>query len=296
MSKIWDTVEDIVPIVGPALNYFFGGNDEKKQREQQKELTKDQVEYAKQLAEHQQGLALDTWKKTNVGAQKQAYEEAGMNPALMYGGSGGTGSMAGISTPMPTGGQAATAAQTKANEIAMGMQIAQMGLLKAQTEKTKAEAVKLSGVDTEAAKQNIQNLKATATQQEFINEMNRLYGGANAKANADMTAISAEERNLKWEMYKAIAWGSGEVTDENNEAAKALRAEFEQTVTNLANMKKEGKLKDAAIAIESFGANLAKEGIAPNSPWYVKIVDAMLNKAGIHLMDTPVKIREERKK
>lgn len=147
-SNVWSTIGGMIPFVGGAISALGNIGAAERQRKEQEKLTHDQVEYAKQLADYNQGLSMKTWHETNVGAQKQEYINAGMNPALMYGGSGGTGTTAGGSMPMPTGGQAANSAATTANKINMGMQLAQMGLVKAQTENVQADTAKKEGEAT----------------------------------------------------------------------------------------------------------------------------------------------------
>lgn len=95
------------------------------------------------------GLQMDMWNKTNYGAQKEHMENAGLNPALMYGIGGGGGTTAGSQGGgSASGGHAAQAPKTDMNAMMMG---AQMSLMEAQASKAGAEAEKIKGVDTQGA-------------------------------------------------------------------------------------------------------------------------------------------------
>jgi len=109
------------------------------QQQNQMELNKNQEEAQMRLNEQGQGLQLDTWNKTNAGAQRKHLEDAGLSVGLMYGkgGAGGatTGSQGGGSAQ---GGSAASgsAALGKSMDIGSMMQAAMM---KAQIENINAD-------------------------------------------------------------------------------------------------------------------------------------------------------------
>lgn len=86
----------------------------------------------KELNQQGHDLSMDMWNKTNVGPQMEKYKEAGLNPALMYGQSGATGT-----TSMASGGSAPQPKSMDMNTMLMG---AQMELMKAQAKKTNIEA------------------------------------------------------------------------------------------------------------------------------------------------------------
>lgn len=274
----------MIPIVGGAISAIGDIGSEERQREAQQKLTRDQIEGAKELASYNQGLALDTWHKTNVGAQKAEYENAGMNPALMYGGSGGTGTTAGGSMPMPTGGVAASSAATTANKLNMGMQLAQMGLIKAQTENVEADTNKkevdagLGGEQTKAAK--------------WQNEVNNLF---TASAKADM--MKNEKTKAFWEsagaqaagenatydfLAKKLAGSEGGALTENSWIVKQAKAEMGKAAQELQNAKTTGDILKAEKVIEQFKADLTKEGLTPDSPWYIKLMADFANKIGVN--------------
>lgn len=146
---------NIGPVAGALYSMFGPSRDtlRREQREDQQEFTNMQVNANKDLASYTSGLQFDMMNKTAAPWQVEKLKEAGLNPALMYGTSGGGGGTTGsASAGSASSGQAASSAATRANEIGMGMQLAQMGLMTAQAEKTKAETEKIKGADTELAK------------------------------------------------------------------------------------------------------------------------------------------------
>ena len=94
-------------LLGLALTDY---NDQRQLQQQQK-LTDMQKKANMQLADYNQGLALDSWNKTNYEAQRKHMERAGLSVGMMYkgGGPGGqaiAGTAQGVSgAQAPTGGR-----------------------------------------------------------------------------------------------------------------------------------------------------------------------------------------------
>lgn len=97
-----------------------------------------QADLNKQAADYSQRLAKDMWEYTGYANQKRQMEEAGLNPALMYGSGGGGGQST-------SGGdqQGVTALQPMALQVALQAEQmkASIALTQAQTKKTEAEAI-----------------------------------------------------------------------------------------------------------------------------------------------------------
>ena len=122
------------------------------------------------MQRRQQAYNKEMWNYTNAENQRQHYENAGLNPALMY----GLGGAGGAST---NGAQGQGTSAVGGNEVSAGSQAAMMGLQmqaiesqvklnEANAKKAEADANKTAGVDTEQTKSltalaNNQNLTET---------------------------------------------------------------------------------------------------------------------------------------
>ncbi len=121
-----------------------------------------------------QRLQLDTWNKTNYGAQMKHLKDAGLNAGLMYGQSGGGGS----TTGSQSGGSAASgqAAAPQQGEIAkmmdVGLMKSQIELQQTQAEKNKAEADSIRGEAGTTGEAQIGKIIAETTNENYkINVM-----------------------------------------------------------------------------------------------------------------------------
>lgn len=119
---------------------------EEREHQRQLEYMGLQAQYNKEQAKYSTELSKEMWDYTNYENQKKHLEAAGLNPALLYGQSGGGGSAAG-------GGTAAGVGLPSSTGVGMGIQWEQMEaqkeLAKAEAAKTNAEAAKLMTTDTE---------------------------------------------------------------------------------------------------------------------------------------------------
>ena len=160
---------------------IFGGLRAKKQHKRNKEILALQNQYEKdrmQLqadinksqAQYNQGLAIDmfdyTAKYNSPKEEKKRLEEAGLSPALMYGGGGAGGSGSG-STAGAGAAQGVTALQPMGLQIALQAekQKAEIDALNAQTMKTNAEAAAV-GAEIEKTSSEIDLNKITTTKTE----------------------------------------------------------------------------------------------------------------------------------
>ena len=156
--------------IGNLLGGIFGGGssfkDQKKLMELQNQYEQGNMKYQSELneaaAKANQQRMIDYFNLTaqynSAEQQKERLKEAGLNPALMYGqgGSGGSG------TGATGGAQAAGVGLAQSQAVGMGLQLksiaAQTKLAEANAAKAYAEAEKISGVDTEKTKSEIESI------------------------------------------------------------------------------------------------------------------------------------------
>lgn len=274
-------------VLGAAQGIFRNRDKEDaRQLEQQKKLTQVQVGANKELAQNAHELQLDMWNKTNYEAQVEHLKNAGLNPGLMYGMGGGGGVTAGAGNMgSASGGSAADSASQANAETAkagmamqLGMMKAQMDVLKSQADKNKAEAAKIAGVDTREG-------TARATEVEFRNELNRAIGIDKMQSSyswsVDKLEISFAKELAEYNAWQAASFEGKPTDDKNSPLAKAMSAGMKQKLEELKGAKLDNNVKQAEGVIKAFEAGLAEQGIPPNSPWGVKFIADLLEKAGL---------------
>lgn len=206
MAKILNT------LLNTGLGLALQGHNDRRQIEQQKKLGQQQLGLDIQKMSAQKAMDLQMWKDTNYKAQKEEMEKAGLNPALLYGTSGGGGTTVGNSGGSVSSGQAP---QGGGEIMGIMMQKAQLDLMKAQVEATKADANlknvdagKKGGIDTELGKAQVESL---------------LQGVSNQKATEELTKIQSRlnnlELNLKEDSY-------GDALDNIRYTAQKIEEEF----------------------------------------------------------------------
>lgn len=164
-------------ITGGAMGLLLGGVERKKQIEQQKKLQALQIQGQKEMSEYNFAKQMQLWQETGYAAQKKQMEEAGLNPALMYGMGGGGGQTTSIQPGNVTGAQARQGGEAAAMAMQMGdaaLKAAQIELMKAEANKANAEAgnVPKTGENIEASTQLIlQNIQNAKSQQDYTEAM-----------------------------------------------------------------------------------------------------------------------------
>lgn len=268
--------------VSAGMGLLMGGYNDRRQLKQQAKLQKMQIEGNKEMATFNKGLAKEMWDETNAEAQREHYENAGLNVGLMYGGTG-----AGATTANAGAGGAVTggtATQAGGGEMGMGLQAgmmqAQLELIKAQTAKTNAEAeneagVKRENISTDTGLKGAQTKAATAAEagQVIANNMESHgdwrggeYGNpenGNSKLKADLLDKQLMEQTWKAEAAKVgyeqmpeqlqIAW--------MNAATSATQAKAAQKNANTAEdrSKWEKALNDAKLELQEKLYNMGME-------------------------------------
>lgn len=158
--------------MGMLLGRLTEKHDDARQLRQQQALTNIQAGANEAAAEANYKRQLDMWNKTNYPAQVEQLKKAGLNPALLYGTSGGGGATVNAAQASGVSGGSAQGMSGEGmammNSIMNGQLIAaQTEALKAQANKDNATATKTAGADTELTKtttaslsQGIANMQA----------------------------------------------------------------------------------------------------------------------------------------
>lgn len=211
---------------------------------------------------------LDYWNLQNAyndpSAQMARLRNAGLNPNLVYG-TGATTEAAGLQAKQ------AHQANFKAPQIDLAS-VAQQAIMTRQAEAN----IRRTNAETEA-------IETRTAGHEFQNELNRTIGIDKMVERYDWAtdeiAIRSQKANAEFEAWKASGFGKMRFDDPNSPLAKAQRAGLEKSITDLENARKLGDLRQSERVIKEFEANLARNGISPNSPWYAKILGTLLIEA-----------------
>lgn len=148
-----------------------------------------QVEDQKSLMELGNNLAYKNWIRTNYSAQMEQMKKAGVNPALMYGKGGAGGTLGGA--PGGSASKADVPTMDIGNAINNARAVQSQTMLnEAQAEKLKAETNKISGVDTDLTRTQIDGNTITNN----FNSMN--IGTALEKSKAELNNVNANTEKL----------------------------------------------------------------------------------------------------
>ena len=176
-----------------AIGGAMSAKDAKRQHEYDLEKMAKQHGYNIESQKLGQQFNKEMWDYTNYENQKRHLEAAGLNPALLYGMSGGGGATAAGAQGMGAGIASGHEMGIKQQGRGMGLQAAaiasQIDLNNSQAEKNRADAKKTAGVDT----------TFTETQTEYYKELKLLTG---------------DQRNLTTANYEVALQKQGLVVEE----------------------------------------------------------------------------------
>lgn len=240
--------------LGGIMGIIMGGHERKKQLEQQQKLQQLQITGQKEMTDYQRMSQLQMWKDTNYKAQVEQMKIAGINPALLYGMSGGGGTTAASTPGNVTGGQATgvitNPAQMAATTAQLGLMRAQKENIEADTKNKQAQANKTSGVDTKEAETRIQSLT---------------QGIQNQKAQEALTWLQREiaqiHTRIQGETIEAAMQTITNLAKKSFEEVRELRIENDLSTEQFKDKVRLLKMEIAQIAVHNALMNAQKENV-----------------------------------
>lgn len=223
--------------VGTGLLGMIGaGRRARKAHARNKEMMG--IQFANQLALNEQGqrLQMQTWRETGYPAQMKMMKEAGLNPALMYGMSGGGGQTTGSQGGGSAAGNQAHAPMEISSQIQAGLEAA---MLKAQTDNIEAQTEKTKQETKESDSRVILNKKEADKKVEEIIEIGLRNKENKATMKDNIEKVAVELLNAKLEGYKTNEEAKAVIEKVNQDWEKLLQSGEE------VNIKKfEAKIKE----------------------------------------------------
>lgn len=224
--------------MGVLDEVIMGDYRRKKQLEQQQKLTDMQSAANKDLANHGMGISKEMWEFTNYENQRKHMEQAGLNPALMYGHAGAGGTTQATGAGSASGGQAddqtghaIAATQRQGMAIQNAKMMSEIDVNKSIAEKNRADAG-LAGAQTltenEKREYFVENLRLSGHSQwlDVLAKDLKANGDLNEAGelvftNDSLGAISVFKKTGQWnqEVTNAIA---NTLADTNNKVAQEL--------------------------------------------------------------------------
>lgn len=287
---------DIAKAAAPAaISGIMGIGSGKRQLKQQGKLQKQQIEGGKEMSQFQKEQDLDMWNKTNYGAQVKHMKEAGINPALIYGMSGGGGVTTGSGGgAMPTAATAEAPSQSNRSIMDMALMAAQTKVLESQAEKTKEETKNIAGVERG-------NLEQDQRGKTFDNDVKEATG-VNRIADTNRSELESREAMSRKERLAVETWEAVMGTDDNGKTVEINKREsrlYKTLVNEYKHAKSQLDLSEAEEIIKEWSTELIKSGMPPDSPWYYKLIERFIDNASggkINLMNIGKGIYEKSKK
>lgn len=228
----------ILGLAGTAASAIGGAVAGRKQFRNEKEIMGLQAKYNKEAAAYSQQLQKEMWDYTNYGNQVKHMKEAGLNPALLYGMSGGGGATAGNAQAAGVGNPGTTA-------VGMGLDAAKLfseiNLNNALAAKNEADADKTKGIDTDLAK----------AQKELAEY--------NAKLADEKGKLTREQVETQKQLTSKLIEETRLLTTQADIAEETKENEIQKSAQELQNMIWDSVLKTVQIDLTEAQTDLIKE-------------------------------------
>lgn len=194
-------------LIGAGMGLLLEGHNDRRQLAQQKKLQELQMQGNKSMVDYNMQKQFEMWQKTGYSAQKKQMEEAGLNPALLYGISGGGGQTTGQATGAVSAGEAVKGGP----EMTAGMGImsnAQLALMNAQKENIEADTknkraekpvkdATVPNIEADTRGKNLDNelkaVQASVARQTIMDAMKTIENAA-AKGTEEINALKLQNK------------------------------------------------------------------------------------------------------
>lgn len=220
-------------LAGNIWGQITGQQNDKRQLAQNQALLQQQVGAQEQMGAYNENLQLDLWNKTGPQQQMQRYKDAGLNPALMYGGGGvGGQTISNLNTQGVNGGTAQQNPGEQTTAQGMGIQLAnaalQNSLLKSQRENIDADT---ANKQADTANKPLQGKNIEA------NTENLLQTYDNLRQTHEYIIAQTSMQRLQNSVYQATA----------NYQINHIQADAQQAVTNVKLLANQAKVSDETL-------------------------------------------------
>lgn len=258
---------------------------------EQRRVNQQQMDFSREMWDKQGLREKEFWNMQNAyndpAAQMQRLQNAGLNPNLVYGSGSAAQSAAPLSPKQAHGASPSAARMDLGSVVQQTMALAQM---KANIARTEAE--------TKA-------IESRTVNQEFDNQVKQLLGYdkfvRDGRLATERLSTNYQRELADWEVFKVAGLDAeGHVSthgynlSSNSPVVLAQKAGIANTIQQAENAKKLGDIRGLETVIKTFEANLTKQGISPNSPWYTKIVGDLLQRLlGVGLGDIADKVHNQ---
>ncbi len=235
------------------------------------ELNRRGEKFNREVMEKQRKWSLEDWHMQNAyndpAAQMQRLKNAGLNPHLVYGNGTSTQAESVRATPNQS---APSYAKPQFSLDMINPVMAALGVQQAQANISRTNA------ETDA-------IKSRTAGTEFQNNLNNAIGIDRMQRNYDIATdrleLNYQRESADFDAWEAASFAGKPTDDKNSPLARAYRAGFDLAAQNLINARELGDLRRAESVIKGYQSDLVKQGIDPNTPWYAKMVGALLMKA-----------------
>jgi hypothetical protein len=212
--------------LGIATGQVAGAMNDYRQMNQQAQLNKQQTAFNMNMMNYQAEKQYEMWQKTGPVGMVEQYKKAGLNPALMYGLSGGGGGTTGNISQ----GQSAPEAPKGGGEYMAGMAMMQQ----AQVQAAQVKEIQ-SQADLNAAQ--AENLRKGTTPKAIAETENLMQGLDNMKQEYEYKKLEITEKNLQNYALQGTL----------DEQMQSIRWNAQQALTMLKMMNNDKKISDATM-------------------------------------------------